>query len=139
MKVQKSHWWDSQVKFSQFKWIVNYGSKILFWEGWWIDDSTLQEKFSRLYNLSRWKHIKVCHFLELCQCYDHCNDAFWCITLRSWEEWNVKELKKLLKSVSLMDKEDVLLWLPSGEPYSSQHGVLISQQLQPHHNMNWFF
>ena len=57
-EVQSEHnWFDKRIR-----WKYGNGSRIRFWEDWWVGDEKLMTKFSRLYSVSVYNKRVVSDF-----------------------------------------------------------------------------
>lgn len=123
VNTQESTQLGSQLKHINFKWKIRNGDLTLFWEDSWYEGQPLLEKFQKLYQLSNLKNQVVRNLVDLWSSYDHDGLVFWSKSLRSWELEEVKLLGKIISSINLKAKEDLLIWIPSGKKFSTKDGM----------------
>ncbi|KAK1397860.1 hypothetical protein POM88_007723 [Heracleum sosnowskyi] len=111
------------LKMDKFRWEVNNGREVLFWEDSWLEEGPLKEKFKRLYLLSKIKFVSVGVFLDLWDCYNKEGEVFWNRGLRCWEKSLVKQLNNVIIHTHLNDKRDVVIWKGGKTVYTAKEGV----------------
>lgn len=111
--TQRNTWLGLQLVHKKCRWIVNNGDQALFWEDIWFQDQPLLIKFKKLFQLTVLKNQVVRNIIDLWSCYNHEGEVFWSRKLRPWEIEEVKYLDKIISSVKLNAKEDLLIWTPS--------------------------
>ena len=52
--IKEVDWFDRRIR-----WKCGNGSKIRFWEDWWVGDGSLADKFPILYSMSSAKHKAI--------------------------------------------------------------------------------
>ncbi|KAK1395020.1 hypothetical protein POM88_014076 [Heracleum sosnowskyi] len=111
------------LKMDKFRWEVNNGREVLFWEDSWLEEGPLKEKIKRLYLLSKIKFVSVGVFLDLWDCYNKEGEVFWNRGLRCWEKSLVKQLNNVIIHTHLNDKRDVVIWKGGKTVYTAKEGV----------------
>lgn len=92
-----------------FKWTVNNGDKVFFWEDWWHTNGIIQSQFPRLYRISNLKHYTVKEFwIEWNK-----GENLWLRPLNSRDESDLISFERIVYSISLGQEADFLKWIPS--------------------------
>lgn len=97
------------------------------------------EKFNKLYLLSNLKNQVVRVLVVLWNCYDHDSMVFRIRPLRSWELDEVNLLDKIISSVILTNKEDILIWKTSGNKFSTKNGMNLWRKHDCRIDWQWKF
>lgn len=138
-KLQDSTWLGSNLKSCNLVWEVGNGDLSLFWEDIWFEDNPLLERFQKLYSLSNLKNEVVRNIIDLWECYVHDSFVFWSRSLRAWELEDMNKLGKIISSVKLNGKEDKLIWLVSGDKFSTKSGLASLDRIEAIADWKWYF
>ncbi|KAK1360505.1 hypothetical protein POM88_044979 [Heracleum sosnowskyi] len=111
------------LKIDKFKWKVNNGRSLFFWEDSWFEGEPLKVKFKRLYLLSKLKHVEVGVFIDLWDCYNKEGSVFWSRSLRNWEKSLMEQLNDVILQTPLNNKSDVVIWKGNSNTYKPKEGV----------------
>jgi len=94
---KESNWFDQRIR-----WKIGNGSRIKFWEDWWVGEQTLKEKFPRLYGVSVLKDKMVSEFC-LRNDFGNPHVFIWRIPWRrglfEWEKELQNQLEELINNV----------------------------------------
>jgi hypothetical protein len=116
--ANSSNWWKDLVSLENsvtpISWIsdalrkkVGNGGSTRFWEEKWIDDTTLKEKFPRLFSLSDQKEVFISELFD--GLFDR-SRLMWRRRLFQWEEELVDQLVQLVRDVRLTTEIDKWRW-----------------------------
>lgn len=96
---------------TNFKWVVNDGESVFFWEDRWLTEYELSSVFPFLYSKVSRKHILVKEFLQSWH-QDQKSANLWSHDFTTAGEVEFNSLVDLLAGLSLKGKADQLIWPP---------------------------
>lgn len=116
-----------------FKWIINNGLKVYFWEDFWHAEGPLMKQLSRLYRLSNMKHSSVHYFIQ------NWNNketflTMWSRMFIDRDESDLGALRAILATIELTESEDRLLWIPTKGEFSTKWFCLNSNPFRSPEN-----
>lgn len=123
---------------SNYRWILNDGKQVLFWEDLWYHDKTLAESHPNLYNISSFKQVTVSELINVNLDSRVLNVMRAQVsTPEGLAEFN--SISHLLNSVRLSNKSDILVWKPSGGTFSTKlsYKLLFSADLPSSNHFRW--
>ncbi|KAK1398504.1 hypothetical protein POM88_008367 [Heracleum sosnowskyi] len=120
-----------------FKWVLNNGERILFWEDWWHENGVIQIQTPRLYRITKFKHCCLKEFREEWNKGDHKNNStLWSRPLIDRDEGEILILKNIIGSILLSNKEDLLIWTPVRGVFTTKkcRELLFEQRIDANNN-----
>lgn len=103
-----------------FFWIMGNGTKVKFWLDIWTGNSTLKERFPRLFDLCILKDANVYTI------HQHWSNSrtlrIWRRTLRQWEQEEESELVKILEESNPSNLQDKIFWSCNRGDYVTSEG-----------------
>lgn len=106
---------------SKFRWVVQSGTSILFWEDIWHQNDPLCLLFPELYVISAFKHSTLACMLRAWR-QDADESGLWLSAPPESLQSHIFQITQIIISVHLNSDRDKPIWLPANGPYSSKVG-----------------
>lgn len=124
---------------SKFKWNLKNGEKIYFWEDVWHHNGVVKDQIPRLFRISRHRHISVRKMMAIWKSQVP-SETMWSRPLMDRDESNYVVFNEIMTSISLVDSEDELCWLPGKGSWTTKNFRLAyysSLFQEPHPACGW--
>lgn len=105
---------------NSFKWILNSGCQILFWEDRWCEDVHLSLKFPHLYSTLAIPHLTVREFIHTWEVFELDNLQLWRERPSQAHQVELCALKAILQRTNLTDGSDILRWTHANGIFSTR-------------------
>ena len=109
---------------AQFRWLCGNGLKVFFWEDTWLNDKALADRFPSLYDKTTTSFHTVSEVLKLLHS-TPISSTLWLTQLLSDDQISLSSLLRLTEGVVLRDKNDQIVWAPSGGSYNTSQAYKI--------------